>query len=591
MTAPVPPSPQPSHDTGLFGWLWRGYLGRHWVLIAVAGVLMAIEGSMMGLLSYMMKPMFDTVFIAGERTAIGWVGGIIFGIFVLRAVTSVGQKVVLTKIGAQVVFNIQTQVLGHLMKLDTLFHQAHPPGALIERVNGDSQALGQVASVVISGIGRDAVALLSLLAVVIWIDWQWTLVALLGTPIMVLPTILAQRYVRRTTLVSRRVAVGMTTRLDEIFHGIAPVKLNALEAYQTGRYRKLADERIIADVQAGLGRALIPALVDIMTGIGFCGVLIYGGSEIIDGTKTVGEFMSFFTAMALAFDPLRRLGTISGHWQAAAVSVGRLREMFETEPTLKVAANPVPLPAASGDLVLDNVTLNYGDVPVLQGTSFVAQAGKTTAIVGPSGAGKSTIFNILTRLAEPDGGRVSLGGVAIDQLDPVELRAQFSMVTQDALLFDESLRENILLGRHDVTDARLERALEAAQISTFVAGLPAGLETAAGPRGSALSGGQRQRVAIARAVLRDTPILLLDEATSALDAQSEQLVQRALETLAEGRTTLVIAHRLSTVRRADKIVVMERGRVVEQGTHDTLLARGGAYARLHALQFDTGNTD
>jgi ABC-type multidrug transport system fused ATPase/permease subunit len=251
----------------------------------------------------------------------------------------------------------------------------------------------------------------------------------------------------------------------------------------------------------------------------------------------------------------------------------------------------VPLPAASGDLVLDDVTLNYGDVPVLQGTSFVAQAGKTTAIVGPSGAGKSTIFNILTRLAEPDGGRVSLGGVAIDQLDPVELRAQFSMVTQDALLFDESLRENILLGRRDVTDARLERALEAAQISTFVAGLPAGLETTAGPRGSALSGGQRQRVAIARAVLRDTPILLLDEATSALDAQSEQLVQRALETLAEGRTTLVIAHRLSTVRRADKIIVMEQGRVVEQGTHDALLARGGAYARLHALQFDTGNTD
>jgi ABC-type multidrug transport system fused ATPase/permease subunit len=265
-----------------------------------------------------------------------------------------------------------------------------------------------------------------------------------------------------------------------------------------------------------------------------------------------------------------------------------LRQLFDTAPTLTRPAAPHPIAQARGDIVFDGVTLSYGDHPVLRGSTFTARAGCTTALVGASGAGKSTIFNVLTRLAEADGGQVSIGGVDILALDPDALRAQFSMVTQDATLFDETVRDNILLGRADVDEAALARALDAAQVSGFLPRLPHGLDSAAGPRGSALSGGQRQRVAIARALLRDTPILLLDEATSALDAESEAAVQRALDALSTGRTTLVIAHRLATVRKADHIVVMDAGRVVEQGTHDDLLARRGAYARLHALQFDTG---
>jgi ATP-binding cassette, subfamily B, bacterial MsbA len=235
--------------------------------------------------------------------------------------------------------------------------------------------------------------------------------------------------------------------------------------------------------------------------------------------------------------------------------------------------------------VLDHVTLRYGDQAVLRGASFVAEAGKTTALVGASGAGKSTVFNLLTRLVDPEGGRVEIGGVPVQDMRLSDLRGMFSVVSQEALLFDESLRDNILLGRKDVTEERLEQVLEAAHVADFLPRLEGGLDAQVGPRGSSLSGGQRQRVAIARAILRDTPILLLDEATSALDVQSEAVVQAALDRLAEGRTTLVIAHRLSTVRHADKIVVMDQGRVVEEGTHDALLERNGAYARLHAMQF------
>lgn len=326
-------------------------------------------------------------------------------------------------------------------------------------------------------------------------------------------------------------------------------------------------------------------MIDIMSGLGFFAVLMFAGREIIDGEKTVGDFMSFFTAMALAFEPLRRLGAISGIWQQTAVSLDRLKRLFDERPSLTSPPTPICLPEATGDLRLDHLDLAFGELPVLRGCTFTARAGQTTALVGASGAGKCTVFNVLTRLVEPDGGSVTLGGTDIAAFDLADLRAQFSVVTQDALLFDETIRENILLGRTDVSEAHLADVLAAAHVADFVGALPEGLDSPAGPRGSSLSGGQRQRVAIARALLRDTPILLLDEAKSALDAQSEAVVQRALERLSEGCTTLVIAHRLSTIRWADKIVVMEAGQVVEEGTHDTLLAQAGAYAELYHLQF------
>ncbi|MBT0778157.1 MULTISPECIES: ABC transporter ATP-binding protein [Paracoccus] len=566
----------------LFARMWRDYLRPYWGRILLALLFLVIEGSTLGMLSWMLKPLFDRVFVGGDTDAIWWVGGAIFGLFLIRATTFVVNRSLMTSVSLAVSTSMQTDLLRHIMTLDGGFFQQNPPGALIERVQGDTMAVQGVWTTFISGAGRDMVSLVSLFGVALAVDPWWTMAALVGAPLLILPTLVVQRYIRRKMRQNRVNASQRATRLDEVLHGINAVKLNRMEDYQAGRFAQIVTRIRQAEVKmSGIG-ATVPALVDVVTGLGFIGVLALGGAEVTRGERTVGDFMSFFTAMALAFQPLRRLGALTGTWQVAAASLERIYAVLDLRPTITSGSRREPPPDTT--IRFQDVRLAYANHPVLNGLSFTAEAGRTTALVGPSGAGKSTVFNLLTRLVDPESGQITLGGVALRDYELGVLRDQFSTVSQDAALFDETLRENILLG-HDQDDEALRRAVVAAHVADFTDALPMGLDTPAGPRGSALSGGQRQRVAIARAVLRNAPILLLDEATSALDAQSERVVQQALDELSAGRTTLVIAHRLSTVRQADKIVVVEAGRVVEEGSHDQLMAQGGAYAALVRLQF------
>ncbi|MDM7255338.1 MAG: ATP-binding cassette domain-containing protein [Paracoccus sp. (in: a-proteobacteria)] len=567
---------------GLLGRLWADYLRPHRFAMAVAFIQMTIEGSTLALISWMLKPLFDRVFIGGDEGALWWVGSAIFGIFALRAVTLVSSRALLTRISLSVSTRMQTDLLAHILTLDSHFFHENPPGAMIERVQGDTIAVQGVWAALITGATRDAIALVMLFAVAVNIDLWWTLAALIGAPILIMPAALVQRYIRRKMRQNRANASLRATRLDEVLHGIGSVRLNRAEAAQTARFSAIVARIRAAETKVAATASVIPALTDIVTGIGFVAVLALGGREVMEGTRSVGDFMAFFTALALAFQPMRRLGGLAGTWQTAAASLERIYQVFDTRPT--VVSGTRTEPPADTRIELRDVWLSYDGKPVLHGLSFTAEPGKTTALVGPSGAGKSTVFNLLTRMIDPDRGQVTLGGVPVQDFDLGVLRDQFSTVAQESALFDETLRENVLMGRPDASEDDLRRALDAAHVTDFLEG-GRSLDSPAGPRGSALSGGQRQRIAIARAILRDAPILLLDEATSALDTASERLVQAALDHLSEGRTTLVIAHRLSTIRNADKIVVIEAGRVVEQGNHDQLMSRGGTYARLVALQF------
>ncbi|MGV8952208.1 MAG: ABC transporter ATP-binding protein [Cypionkella sp.] len=553
--------------------------------MGVALLLMMLEGSALGGLSYLLKPLFDVVFTPGGETAIYAVGFGILGLFVMRAVSGVASRTLIAAISQRISANMQTDLLRHILNLDGGFYQTHAPGVLIERVQGDTANVQGVWSSLLTGFGRDLLGLLSLFAVALSIDVRWTLMALIGVPLLLLPAGVLQRYMRRKSNDLRDQAGQRATRLDEIFHGIQAVKLNRMETYQTSRFRTVINTIRRAETKLALSRAMMPGMIDVVTGLGFFAVLMLAGHEIASGRRTTGDFMSFFTAMSLTFQPLRRLGEMSGVWQIAAASLTRIYALMDLAPSSpRPAISRAALPASAPEIRFDHVSFAHGETAVLRDLSFTAAAGQTTALVGASGAGKSTVFHLLTALQDPAAGQILINGTDAAQFSLNDQRSLFATVTQDAALFDETLLENIGLG-HDIAPDRLNSALKAAHIQDFVDTLPNGLQTAVGPRGSALSGGQRQRVAIARALVQDAPVLLLDEATSALDAQSESVVAAALALGSQGRTTLVIAHRLATVRAADKIIVLDQGRAVEQGSHDELLALNGLYAGLYRLQF------
>jgi len=569
----------------LFKWIWSDYLKKYKLLIILVVLLMAVEGSTFGLLSYFIEPMFDQVFAKGDYGAIKWVGFSVAGIFILRAFSAFFNKLITTYIGQNVIATLQKNLLSHLLTFSPTFFQKNSPGSLIERVRGDTAAIERVWATVLAGSFRDLIAVFSLLIVAISIDPIWALIALLGAPLLVIPVFFLRVLIQKTTRNSRSAAADVATRLDEIFHGISSIKLISGEQREYNKFSNRLEKFVKNSIFSEAGIAAVPSLMDIIAGIGFVGVLTYGGYQIIEGTKTIGEFMSFFTAIALLFEPVRRLGTIAGAWHAVFTNLERLRNIFDLSTEI---ISPEKNNSKKADftqmIAFENLSLTINEKKILDNVSFSAFPGKTTALVGPSGAGKTTLFNLLGRLIDPDQGNISIGDIAINQMDLNDLRENLSFVSQDSWLFDESIEENIKVGNPNASQAEFQDAVLAANAHDFIEEMPKKEKTPVGPRGSNLSGGQRQRIAIARAILRDTPILLLDEPTSALDNEAEKQIQNALSSLSEGRTTLIIAHNISAIKNANKIIVLNSGKIVGQGKHDELLLNCSVYQSLYQME-------
>ena len=569
----------------LFKWIWSDYLKKYKLLIILVVLLMAVEGSTFGLLSYFIEPMFDQVFAKGDYGAIKWVGFSVAGIFILRAFSAFFNKLITTYIGQNVIATLQKNLLSHLLTFSPTFFQKNSPGSLIERVRGDTAAIERVWATVLAGSFRDLIAVFSLIIVAISIDPIWALIALLGAPLLVIPVFFLRVLIQKTTRNSRSAAADVATRLDEIFHGISSIKLISGEQREYNKFSNRLEKFVKNSIFSEAGIAAVPSLMDIIAGIGFVGVLTYGGYQIIEGTKTIGEFMSFFTAIALLFEPVRRLGTIAGAWHAVFTNLERLRNIFDLSTEI---ISPEKNNSKTADftqmIAFENLSLTINEKKILDNVSFSAFPGKTTALVGPSGAGKTTLFNLLGRLIDPDQGNISIGDIAINQMDLNDLRENLSFVSQDSWLFDESIEENIKVGNPNASQAEFQDAVLAANAHDFIEEMPKKEKTPVGPRGSNLSGGQRQRIAIARAILRDTPILLLDEPTSALDNEAEKQIQNALSSLSEGRTTLIIAHNISAIKNANKIIVLNSGKIVGQGKHDELLLNCSVYQSLYQME-------
>ena len=557
----------------------------HW--IGAALVFMAIQGSMLGVLSYLIGPMFDTVFLESDRSALVWLGLGVFAVFTIRGIAGFIQRWITARVGEWVKFNLRMDLMRQVLQLDYSFFSEHEPGGLLERILVDSEEVKTVWSALLAPAIRDSIALASLLFVTIRIDWFWTLIAIAGIPLLFTPVRTMQVLTGRAARVAKQTATDIMSLLDEVFHGVLVIKLFGLERDQFGKVRETCVKNQKAVVKTEVGQAGTPAMVDIAAGIGFFGMLFIAGNEVIDGDKTIGQFMSFFTAVVLIFDPLKRLGHVTTAWARVKVPMGRVRAVFDMKPMIVSPSKEMMVNPDAGEAVLkfDRVDFDFGDhVPVLSKFSAELSPRKTTALVGFSGAGKSTLINLLTRIFEVKSGNILIAGKDIRTFAVEELRGLFGVVPQEPGIFDLTVRENVMLGNPKAGQKEFDRAISAALVDQMAANLKEGLDSRCGPRGSSLSGGQRQRVALARALLRGTRILLLDESTSALDARTERRIHENLAEHYKDRTTIIVAHRLATIRNADSIIVLHKGEVAEQGTHDDLMELNGIYSSLYKLQ-------
>ncbi len=494
-------------------------------------------------------------------------------------------------IGERVVADIRTAVYAHVTHLSPAFFETMRTGEVLSRLTADTTLIKTVVGSSASIALRNSFLFIGAAVMMTITSPSLSGLVLLVIPVIMLPLIIFGRWVRRLSRASQdRIAD------TSAFGGET---LNAMQTVQAFNHEEIDRRQFSATVEASFdaarsrvtARAVLTALVMFLGFSSVFGVLWVGAQSVIEGSMTGGELFQFtFYALMAAFS-LGALSEVWGDVQMAAGATERLIELLQIEPQIKAPTHPVALPTPpKGTLAFNKVQFFYPtrpDAAALNGLSFEVKPGETVAIVGPSGAGKSTIFQMLLRFFDPQNGSISLDGVTLDQADPSDVRRRFALVPQETVVFGMSARDNIRYGRPEATDDDVYAAAKAAHIDAFLTSLPAGYDTVFGERGVTLSGGQRQRIAIARAILRNAPVLLLDEATSALDAESETFVQQALEGLMEGRTTIVIAHRLATVRKADRIIVMDKGEIVAEGRHEELVAKGGLYGRLAALQFAT----
>lgn len=535
---------------------------------------------------WIFRDVIDQIFVNQRADLLFLISIAILAAFVLRGIAGYMQAVMLSKIGNNLVARYQRRIFDKLMNLGLDFYNDTRSAYLAAQINQNVGGIRDLMNVTITSVARDFVSMIGLIGVMIAVDPGLSLIALLIGP----PLIFAVRYLSKRLRSIHRESVNLNARLlgamQEATQGIAVVKAFTMEDQLRAKVGALigkAEER--SNKIARVSERTTP-ISEILAGVAIAGMIAFSGYRAIHAQQPPGAMFAFITALLLAYDPARRLARTQVGLERSLVNARMIYEILDLEAKQEDAPDAKAIVVSKGEVQLDDVSFDYGtSVPILRNVSFTAQSGKTTALVGASGAGKSTVISLIQRFYDVSGGRILVDGQDISKVTKASLRGSIAFVSQQPYLFEGSIADNIRYGRPDATDAEIREAAQLAYAEEFILQQPEGYDTPLGENGATLSGGQRQRLSIARALVRNAPILLLDEATSALDNKSERLVQKALEEVMKDRTTIVVAHRLSTIVNADHIIVMEAGRVIEQGRHDDLIVKpNGAYARFHLMQ-------
>lgn len=562
-----------------------GYMVQHWGKYLLAALFMlGVAGASAGQ-AWLLGPVIDDVFINKNSDLLWTVSIAAFVLSVLNGVCTYGQAVLMNRAGQTIVSTVQRQMYAHLIRADLAFFHGEHTGRLVSRFLFDAQMLYEAVSKALTGLFKDSVMALAFLSVMFYRDWQLTIAAVIVLPMIMIPLALVHRKLRKAAKRMQESTGDLSVRLEESFKGIRHIKANVQETFEVKRSEAAILARLRPIFLATQMRAATTPVSETMAGIAVAVTILYGGMRVIDGAMTTGAFVSFIAALLMAYRPIKSLANLSTALQEGLSAAERTFRLLDAPPKILETPQAQPLNVTQGRIDFEGINFTYGaDQAVLSDLRLSIPAGHKVALVGPSGAGKSTIINLLPRFYDVTDGSIRIDGVDIRDATLESLRQSIGLVSQETFLFDDTIAANIAYGRPGATDSQIRTAAEAAAAHDFIVDMPDGYQTVVGESGVRLSGGQRQRIAIARAMLKDAPILLLDEATSALDNESEHRVQAALNTLSKGRTTLVVAHRLSTIMDADKIIVLNQGVVVAQGTHEQLLSQDGVYARLWQLQ-------